>query len=132
LNTFVESFKRILKIALKGLQRNSFQFGCHIFLHIFCIVEPIFPLRIVSPYGRVKRNKEDWHCLDEPRWTLSMMWVPTASAHQWVFLEAWRIGESSPSWWKPSSGMLHCMALVRTDVSKEHISLSSGWKEMAS
>jgi hypothetical protein len=34
-NTFVESFKKFLKTARKGFQRNRVQFGHHVFLNVF-------------------------------------------------------------------------------------------------
>jgi hypothetical protein len=39
LNTFVVSFKKFLKIVSKGLERNSVQFGHHVFLNVFNILK---------------------------------------------------------------------------------------------
>jgi hypothetical protein len=41
LNTFDASFKKFWKTVIKGLQRNSIQFGYHIFLNVFNILKSV-------------------------------------------------------------------------------------------
>jgi hypothetical protein len=40
-NTFVASFKKFLKTVSKGFQRNSVQFGRHVFHSVFNILKPL-------------------------------------------------------------------------------------------
>jgi hypothetical protein len=52
LEYIVASFKKFLKIVSKGLQRNSVQFGRHIFLNVFNI------LKLLSFDGSFHLRKE--------------------------------------------------------------------------